>query len=112
VSSEQVEVQEISATEARNSFAHMVEMTARRGVVVIEKQNTPKAVLLSFDDFSALTARPTRTLDTLSADFDKLLARMQAPGARAGMKRAFEATPEELGAAARAGAAARNEHGR
>ena len=110
VSSEQVEVKEVSAPDARNAFAQMLETTGRRGFVVINKQNAPKAVLLSFDDFSALVARPTRTLDTLSADFDNMLARMQTPGARAGMKRAFEATSEELGAAAAAGATARKAH--
>ncbi len=110
VSFSQVEVKEVSATVARNAFAHMLDTTARRGVVVIKKQNTPKAVLLSFDDFSALLARPTRPLDALSADFDKMLGRMQTSGARAGMKKAFGATSEELGAAALAGAAARKGH--
>jgi antitoxin Phd len=110
VSARQVEVKEVSASDARNSFADLLETTARRGLVVINKQNTPKAVLLSFDDFSAMVARPTRTLDTLSVDFDKMLARMQKPGARAGMKKAFGATPEELGAAALAGAVARKRH--
>jgi antitoxin Phd len=36
----------------------------------------------------------------LEAYFDDLLARMQTPEAREGAKKAFNATPEELGEAA------------
>jgi hypothetical protein len=36
--------------------------------------------------------------------FDALLARMQTPGARAGMKMAFDASPKQLGKAAVAAA--------
>jgi antitoxin Phd len=36
----------------------------------------------------------------LEAYFDELLARMQTPEAREGAKKAFDATPEELGKAA------------
>jgi hypothetical protein len=39
-------------------------------------------------------------LDTLRAEFDDLLAEMQRPKARKGLRAAFEATPENLGAAA------------
>jgi antitoxin Phd len=95
----QVEVGEVSATGARNGFAQMLETTARRGVVVIHKQNAPKAVLVSFDEFQSLLGRP-RTLDVLTATFDTMLVEMQKPRARAGMKRAFDAKPEALGAAA------------
>jgi antitoxin Phd len=107
VSDTQVELEEISATDARNDFAHMLETAARRGVVVIHKQNAPKAVLVSFDEFNALVARPARKLDTLSAEFDQLLARMQKPAARAGMKKAFDAPSESLGQAALADARTR-----
>jgi prevent-host-death family protein len=111
VSATQIELEETTATDARKDFAHMLETTARRGVVVVSKQSTPKAVLLSFDDFWALVTRTTRKLDTLSAEFDKMLVQMQTPTARAGMKTAFEATTKELGAAALAGAKARRKHG-
>jgi hypothetical protein len=42
----------------------------------------------------------TGEIDTLTAEFDALLERMQTPQARAAMRRAFDATPEELGRAA------------
>ena len=39
--------------------------------------------MLSMDEFNALARATERTLDTLSADFDAMLARMQTPRARA-----------------------------
>jgi prevent-host-death family protein len=92
----QVEVGEYSATEARSGFAQVLETVSRRGLVVIHKQKAPKAVVLSFEDFQALVRRP-KPLDVLTETFDDLLAQMQKPAARAGMRRAFDASPEELG---------------
>jgi hypothetical protein len=43
---------------------------------------------------------PDTTLDTLGEEFDALLAQMQTPKARAGMKAAFDASGRELGQAA------------
>ena len=48
--------------------------------------------------------RGVRTLDTLTTEFDELLARMQIAPARQGMADAFNATPTRLGRAAVAAA--------
>ena len=47
-------------------------------------------------------------LNALKAEFDRLLERMQRPGAREAMQSAFEATPDELGEAAVAAARKEN----
>ena len=52
------------------------------------------------DEFNALTRATENTLDTLSAEFDGVLAQMQTPRARTRMKAAFRASPNELGKAA------------
>ena len=93
-----------SATDAKKQFGRVLDMVLRGGAVVITKHDAPKAIVLSVDDFSALTRATERTLDTLSADFDAMLARMQTPRARARMKAAFGAPPKELGKAAVAAA--------
>ena len=67
---------------------------------MITKHDTPRAVLLSYAEFEALTKSATPALDDLSERFDELLAAMQTPKAKAGVAAAFDATPEELGAAA------------
>jgi len=94
----------VSATDAKNQFARVFESAVQHGAVVITKHDAPKAVLLSLEEFQALTAPSRRALDDLSGELDALVARMQTPQARAGMKAAFAASPEELGKAAVAAA--------
>ena len=89
-----------TATDAKKQFGRVLEMVLRGGAVVITKHDAPKAILISVEEFNALTKATERTLDTLSADFDAMLARMQTPKARARMKTAFGASPKELGKAA------------
>lgn len=94
----------ISATEAKNEFGRLLERVIQGANVVITKHNSPKAVLISMDEFDALSNAHKAELETLSEEFDGLFARMQAPAARAGMNAAFHARPKELGKAAVAAA--------
>jgi len=94
----------ISATAAKNEFGRILERVIQGAKVVITKHDSPKAVLISMDEFIALSNAHTAELETLSEEFDGLLARMQTPAARAGMNAAFHATPKELGKAAVAAA--------
>ena len=94
----------ISATEAKNEFGRILERVIQGAKVVITKHDSPKAVLISMHEFNALSNAHKAELETLSEEFDGLLARMQAPAARAGMDAAFHATPKELGKAAVAAA--------
>lgn len=94
----------ISATEAKNQFGRILERVIQGAKVVITKHDSPKAVLISMDEFNALSDAHKAELETLSEEFNGLLARMQAPAARAGMNAAFHATPKELGKAAVAAA--------
>ena len=89
-----------TATQAKNEFGRALEMALRGDTVVITKHDAPKAILISVDGFNQLTNASQRTLDTLSDEFDALLARMQSPQASAAMKAAFAAPPKELGKAA------------
>ena len=93
-----------TASGAKKEFGKVLELAMRGGRVFITKHATPKAVVLSVDDFATLTRASERTLDTLSGEFDALLARLQTPRSRAGLKAAFDASPKEIGAAAVAAA--------
>jgi len=86
-----------TATEAKNEFGRVLDEVLQGATVVITKHDAPRAVLISLDRFSALQQAPQLKLNTLSAEFDALLARMQTTTARAGMQRAFTASPEQLG---------------
>ena len=94
----------ISATEAKNRLGEVLDSVIQSGMVLITKHQTPKAVLLSMDEYSALSRATETRLDTLNSEFDALLARMQTAKARAGMKAAFNASPKQLGKAAVAAA--------
>lgn len=95
-----LDTQTVTATLAKNEFGRLLEQVIRGGRVVITRYDLPKAVLLSMDDYHALTTHATRELATLSAEFDRMLERMQTEKARAGMQAAFDASPDQLAAAA------------
>src|SRR5215831_17005485 len=87
--SETLEPSSVTASQAKSEFGRVLDMAVQGGAVVITKHEAPKAVLLSVENFNALSRANETRLATLSSEFDALLARMQTPKARAGMKRAF-----------------------
>ena len=97
---ELVEIPEVAATEAKNSFGEILDRVAAFGAVAITRHQMPKAVLLSYEEFESLSSARSETLDALSAKFAGLLERMQAPAAKKGMETAFHANPAALGRAA------------
>ena len=97
---EQVEPSLFSATKAKNDFGTVLDRVLQGDVVVVTKHDAPKAVIISIEDYQALSKGAARALDALTAEFDALLDRMQTSKARAGMQTAFDASPEELGRAA------------
>ncbi len=101
---ERVEASFVTATEAKNKFGRVLERAIQGDVMFITKHDGAKAVLLSVEEFNALSRATEVNLETLSGEFDALLSRMQTSKARAGMKDAFHASPKELGRAAVAAA--------
>jgi antitoxin Phd len=95
-----VDLPTVAASRFKNEFGAILEQAAIEGAVAITKHDTPKAVLMSYAEFEALTKSSAPALDDLSDRFDELLHRMQQPTAKAAMAAAFDATPEELGRAA------------
>ena len=94
----------ISATEAKNKLGEVLDSVLQGGMVLITKHETPKAVLLSMEEYGALSGAAQSRLDTLNGEFDALLERMQSAKSSAGMKAAFSASPKQLGKAAVAAA--------
>lgn len=89
-----------TATQAKNAFGSLLEAALRGDRIFITKHRSPKAVLMSMEEFNSLSESSTADLQTLTEEFDAMLARMQAPKARAGLKAAFAASPKRLGKAA------------
>ena len=93
-----------TATEAKHEFGRVLEQAIHGETVVITKHDSPRAVLMSIDQFKALQDAPRLKLNTLSNEFDALLERMQTPAARRAMSAAFDASSKRLGRAAVASA--------
>jgi prevent-host-death family protein len=91
-----------TATEAKNEFGLLLERAISGEAVVITKHETPKAVLISMDEYNSLKRVPG--LDELTAEYDAMYQRMQTPAVREGMEKGFYATPEQMGKAAVAAA--------
>lgn len=101
------EASSVTASEAKSEFGRVLDMAVQGGAVVITKHDVPKAVMVSVEIFNALSRAGETRLDTLSLEFDALLARLQTPKARRGMKAAFAASGKQLGKAAVASARTR-----
>jgi|SRR5688572_30890104 len=93
---ELVDLAEIPATRFKNEFASMFEQAALGKPVAITKHATPKAVLISYEEFQSLMRARSAGLGELEAQFDALLEGMQRPRARAAMAAAFDAPPSHV----------------
>jgi antitoxin Phd len=97
---ELVDITKVAATRFKNEFGAIFEQAALGGAVAITKHDSPKAVLISYDEFQALVRARSPGLDDLGARFDALLGSMQARKVKRGMSAAFDAPPAKLGRAA------------
>jgi len=86
----------ITATKAKNQMGQMLKTVMQGGVVLITMHETPEAAVIPMAEYEKLTSAAEARLNAMSREFDDLLARMQTPKARAGMRTAFDASPEEL----------------
>jgi prevent-host-death family protein len=96
--------QTVRASAAKNQFGQLLESAIKGNRIVITKHDVPKAVLLSIEEFHALSGEPRAKLNLLTEELDALVARMQTPKARVAMMSAFHASPKQLGRAAVAAA--------
>jgi prevent-host-death family protein len=99
---ELIDAPQYTASEAKHKFGQVLDAALREGPVAITKQRKPAAVLISLEEYRALTQAEDRTLAALSEEFDRRYATMQAPGAAAAMQRAFDTSTAQLGAFAAA----------
>jgi antitoxin Phd len=104
---ETLEPASVPASKAKSGFGQVLDMAMQGRAVVITKHDVPKAVVLSVENFNALSRATETSLDTLTGEFDALLAKLQTPRARSGMKAAFAASARQLGKAAVASARTR-----
>jgi antitoxin Phd len=90
----------MTSTEAQNAFGRVLDAVARDGTVMITKHGVTQAVVISADRYEALTRTETPSLDLLTAEFDAMLERMQAPEVQAGIQAGLSAFQRQPGQAA------------
>lgn len=94
----------VTATTAKNEFGRLLDQVIGGQAVAITRHNVTKAVMLPVEQYEALARAGSAALSDLTREFDDMLARMQAPAARAASKSLFRASPAQLGRAAARGA--------
>ena len=94
------ELPTITATELKNATADVFEQVAAKQAIAITRHEKPRAILLSVEQYEALTGQRPEWLEKLHEEYRGMLERMQGPEQRAGAEKLFRATPEELGQAA------------
>jgi len=94
------ELPTITATELKNATADVFEQVAAKQAVAITRHEKPRAVLLSVEQYEALTGQRPDWLEQLHEEYRGMLDRMQGPEQRVIADKLFQATPQELGEAA------------
>jgi prevent-host-death family protein len=98
----------MTSTEAKNGFGRVLDAVARNRTVLITKHNTAQAVVMSMEQYRALTSPGRSGLDDLTAEFDALLERMQTARSREGLREALGSSGDDLADAAVAAARQRS----
>jgi len=79
----------VSATEAQNNFGRIMGQVRQEGHVFVTRYDTPEAVVMSIEEYDALTGRVPVALATLEREFDEMVERMQQPAQRAAVDALF-----------------------
>ena len=90
-------LERVPASRLKNAPGAIVDQAVAGRPVVITRHDAPRVVILSFDDFEELARAREPELGALEARFDELLAGMQKPEAKRGVRAALGATSAELG---------------
>jgi prevent-host-death family protein len=90
----------VSATEAQNNFGEVLTRVARDGRVFITRYRRPEAVVLSMEEYEALTGQEPIDLAALEREFESMIGHMQSAGQRSAMDALFGASGLDLGKAA------------
>ncbi len=97
---EWVEMPTVAATEFKKAFGRIFDRAVHGRAIAITRHDAPRAVLISFDEFQALTQARDPSLEALDAEFDALLGALQGRQARQAMATAFASDSKALGQAA------------
>ena len=89
----------VPASELKNRFGAVIAQ-ARKAAVAITRHQRAEFVLLPVERYLELQRAESAPLEALGAEFDAMVARMNAPAAKRSATRLFRTTPAALGKSA------------
>jgi antitoxin Phd len=93
------ELSEITASVLKNKFSEVARL-ASRGPLAVSRHNRREFVILTSEQYEELQQGRRAPLESLTAEFDQLVAKMNTPKARRASSALFSATSAGLGKAA------------
>jgi prevent-host-death family protein len=88
------------STQVKNQFGKIMDEALSGKAVFITSHAQPKAVLLSMAEYTALVEGAKRALQTLTSEYDSMVASMQTAPAQTAITSLFSASGDALGQAA------------
>jgi len=90
----------VTATQLKTATSDVFDLVAKNKAVAIHRHDKARGVLLSVEQYEALTGGGGDWLADLTAECEAMVDAMQSPEQKEAAMLAFNATPEELGEAA------------
>ena len=94
------ELPTVTATQLKQSTADVLDQVSAGKPIAITRHDRVRVVMISVDQYNELVAQESHVLSELRTEYRTMLDEMQSPEQKAAALRLFEATSEELGAAA------------
>ncbi len=89
----------VTASDLKNNFGGVISQ-ALKGAVAITRHQRAEFVLLPIEQYLELQQARAASLETLTSEFDAMVARMNAPAGKRAVEQLFKATPAALGKSA------------
>ena len=98
------ELPTVTATQLKQSTADVLDQVSAGKPIAVTRHDRARVVMISVEQYNGLVAQESHVLSELRTEYRTMLDDMQSPEQKEAAIRAFNATPEELGAAAVRGA--------
>ena len=93
------DMSEVSASVLKNKFSEVARL-ASSGPLAVSRHNRREFVILTAEQYEELQQSRRAPLESLAAEFDQMVARMNTPKAKRAAAALFSATSASLGKAA------------
>lgn len=85
------DLSEVTASVLKNKFSEVARL-ASRGPLAVSRHNRREFVILTAEQYEELQQSRRAPLESLTAEFDQMVATMHTPADRAGRRRFFKAS--------------------